>query len=70
MTRGNKTPRRSGEAQAAQHRKAGPMKHRLQPRGGSQKLYLADDDYEHCGHCGRLYDEHNNEERGVCANAE
>lgn len=24
---------RSGEAQAAQHRKAGPMAHRLQPRG-------------------------------------
>lgn len=29
--------KRSGEAQAAQHRKAGPMKHRLTPRGGSQK---------------------------------
>lgn len=28
--------RRSGEAQAAQHRKAGPMSHRLQPRGGAK----------------------------------
>lgn len=27
---------RSGEAQAAQHRKAGPMRHRLQPRGGAR----------------------------------
>lgn len=32
--------RRSGEAQAAQRRNAGPMKHRLTPRGGSQKLDL------------------------------
>ncbi len=28
--------RRSGEAVAAQHRKAGPMKHRSQPRGGAK----------------------------------
>ncbi len=27
--------RRSGEAVAAQHRKAGPMRHRLEPRGGA-----------------------------------
>ncbi len=29
--------RRSGEAIAAQHRNGGTMKHRLEPRGGSQK---------------------------------
>ncbi len=28
--------RRSGEAQAALGRKAGPMRHRLQPRGGAR----------------------------------
>lgn len=28
--------RRSGEAVAAQHRRAGPMKHRLEPRGGAK----------------------------------
>lgn len=45
------TKRRSGEAQAAQHRKAGPMKHRLEPRGGAKD---ADDeaaiDYD-CAKC-------------------
>lgn len=37
---------RSGEAVAAQHRNAGPMRHRLQPRGGSRNLqmeYLTDE---------------------------
>jgi hypothetical protein len=28
--------KRSGEAVAAQHRKAGPMAHRLKPRGGAK----------------------------------
>lgn len=31
---------RSGEAVAAQHRKAGPMKHRNQPRGGARNEFL------------------------------
>lgn len=30
------TPRRSGVAIAAQHRHAGPMKHRNRPRGGAR----------------------------------
>lgn len=33
---GGRRGRRSGEAQAALGRKAGPMKHRLEPRGGSK----------------------------------
>lgn len=39
--------RRSGTAQAAQHRHAGPMKHRLQARGGArneQAELLAEDE--------------------------
>lgn len=36
----SKTNRRSGEAVAAQHRKAGTMKHRNQPRGGAKNDFL------------------------------
>lgn len=37
MSRSN---RRSGEAVAALHRKAGTMKHRNQPRGGARNEFL------------------------------
>lgn len=65
------TKRRSGEAQAAQHRKAGPMKHRLAPRGGAKDdqgnllaeiddacpncKQIVDDPYEHVSNYGPSY---------------
>lgn len=36
--------RRSGEAVAAQHRKAGPMRHRLAPRGGANNPNYDEED--------------------------
>lgn len=36
LARGANMGKRSGEAQAAQRRNAGPMRHRLQPRGGAK----------------------------------
>lgn len=47
----SRTNKRSGEAVAAQHRKAGTMKHRNQPRGGARNEFLdlldeAEHDYE------------------------
>ena len=36
----SRTNKRSGEAVAAMHRKAGAMKHRNQPRGGARNEFL------------------------------
>ena len=54
--------RRSGEAVAAQHRKAGPMKHRLEPKGGAKSPIgvqseemnwdVDPDEPDACGECG------------------
>lgn len=63
--------RRSGEAQAAMGRKAGPMDHRLEPRGGAKNEHaelleqddvvcpnckcIVDDPYEHVSTYGPSY---------------
>lgn len=36
MSKSKNNKVRSGEAQAANHRNGGPMRHRLQPRGGAR----------------------------------
>jgi hypothetical protein len=63
--------KRSGEAQAAQHRNGGPMGHRLKPRGGAKDdqadllaeidnvcpncQLVVDDPYEHVSNYGPSY---------------
>lgn len=60
MSKSNNHSRRSGEAVAAQHRRAGYMKHRNAPRGGArneQADYLDEfEDYADGGYASR-YDE-------------